>query len=554
VTTSLPAAPVDTDALDEKGAWRVPALVGWVCAAALTLALTLPMVRADPLHFDESNILLFSPRPLTTLVRDIFVERGGAPLQFIVAHFTLQWPGGTEGLRIPSLLFALLAVVLAGVWGADLVDRGESVALAFLLASAPLAIELATFGRMYGMFLFAVLAASLLSLRAGTRGGKWDWALAGAAAGALVYVHPIAPLYAPFALATGIARSEAPLRSFLPAIRAALIAAAAVAAPYVWALAVLTRRYDVGASGTLGSTGDRSVAQESLLGLTPGGGAIAAVAVVLAVIGIVSIRRDRPRVALLLGLWVVVPIVFFSVVSANTRFFVRYVVITLPPFLLLVAAGTFAIGRWVGRPVLVGGSVIIALVGFGVLDDARHVQKTRAVAVARLVPLTSIPRALLLSSTGSPISDRPPEHLDTYVALRRPGIDQLEELPSLDPRFDPKVAEHGRAAVVAYLRRTRAPSRGVWIFRGPERRVVHAERALDRIPGVESRRASKTLLVIRSSAPLPPRRLIEQSVQVRQAWSVRSPSDTWVDVLIEIDRAALAAARTSSSDSPGASG
>ena len=133
-----------------------------------------------------------------------------------------------------------------------------------------MAIELATFGRMYGMFLFAVLAASLLSIRAGARGRPWDWALAGAAAGALVYVHPIAPLYVPFALATGIACSDAPLRSFVPGLRAALIAAAAVAAPYVWALAVLARRYEVGAGGSLGQAGDRSVVHESLLGLTPG--------------------------------------------------------------------------------------------------------------------------------------------------------------------------------------------------------------------------------------------------------------------------------------------
>lgn len=528
-------------------AWRVPAPAWWLAAAALALPLTLPMVRAEPLHIDETVMLEHSPKPLATLVHDIFVERGGAPLQFIAAHFTLQWPGGTEGLRIPSLLFALAAVVLAGAWAAQLVGRSESIALAFLLASAPLAVDLATFGRMYGIFLFAVLGASLLSLRAGTRGGPWDWALAGAAAGALVYVHPIAPLYAPFALATGIARSAAPLRSFVPGLRAALIGAAAVAAPYVWALAVLTRRYDVGASGRLGSTGDRYVAVESLLGLTPGGGAVAAVVAALAVIGIVSIRRESGRVALLLGLWVVVPIAFFSVVSANTRFFVRYVVITLPPLLLLAAAGTFALGRVVGRPLVVGTAVTVALVGAGALDDVRHVQKTRAVEVAGLLPLTAIPQALLLSSTGSPISDRPPEHLDTYVALRRPGIDRLEELPSLDPRFDEQVEENGQAAVVAYLRETRAPARGVWIFRGPERRVAHAEHILAGMPGVESRRASKTLLVVRSTTPLPPRRLIEQSIAVRRAWSIRSPSDRWADALVGIDRAGLAATRSSPS-------
>ena len=523
-----------------EGRSQVPAIVGWVIAAGLTLTLTLPMVRAEPLHIDESNILEFAPRPLTALGHDIFVERGGAPLQFFVAHFTLQWPGGIEGLRAPSLLFVVLAVVLSGVWGARLVGSGESVALAFLLASAPLVIELATFGRMYGMFLFAVLAASLLSLVAGARERLRDWVLAGAAAGALVYVHPIAPMYMPFAIGTGIACSRAPLRSFVPGIRAALLAAAVVAAPYVWALAVLTRRYDVGAGGTLGSNGDRPVAYESLLGLTPGHGTVAVVTLLLAVAGIVSVGRDNPRMAFLLGTWVVVPIVFFSVVSANTRFFVRYVVPTLPPALLLVAAGAFAIGRWVGRPALIGAVLTLSLVGIGVLEDGREVEKTRALEIGRLLPMASIPQALLFSSTGSPISDRPPEHLDTYVALRRPEIDRLDELPSLDPRFDPYLGRHGRAAVVGYLGSARGASRGVWIFRGSERRVAHAERALAEIPGVESVRISKTLLVVRSSAPLRPRRLVGQSVEVRRAWSIRSPSDRLTEALIDIDRTALA--------------
>jgi len=516
----------------------------------LTLILSAPLVRAQPLHIDEPNILEFAPHPLPVLVRDIFVQRGGAPLQFLVEHFTLRWPGGIEGLRVPSLLFALLAVVLAGAWGSRLVGLGESVVLAFLLASAPLAVDLATFGRMYALFLFAILGASALALRAGTTNRRPDWVLAGAAAGALVYVHPIAPLYAPFVLAGSVAVTERSLRTLVPGLRAALIAAGVVAAPYLWALAVLTRRYDVGTGSALGSTGDRSVIEESVLGLTPGGGAFAVVALAPAVVGFVSLHRRRPRVALLLGLWVLVPIVFFSVIPANTRFFVRYVVTTLPPLLLLVAAGAFALGRLVGRPALVGAVVTTILVAVGIFEDVSRVQKAQAVGVAELVSLSAIPQALLFSSTGSPIADRPAEHLDTYVALRRPHMRRLEELPSINPPFDPTVTERGRAAVSAYLRDATGTARGVWIFRGPVHRVVHAERLLAQVAGVESARASKTLLVVRSTAPLPPRDLIEQAVHVRRAWSIGSRSDRWVDALIAIDRVALAGTGDRQAPSP----
>jgi len=533
----LPVVPTDTGGRRQRLARQASAPFGCGVAAVLALALALPMVRAAPVHMDETTILDYGPHSLPTVVHDIFLSRGGAPLQFVVAHFTLQWPGGVEGLRVPSVLFTLLAIVLAGAWGERLAGRGEGVALAFLLASAPLAVELATFGRMYGMFLFAVLGASLLSLRAAARGRDRDWALAGAAAGALVYVHPIAPLYAGFALLTGIAWSRDPPGQLWRSLRASLIAAAVVAAPYVWALAVLARRYDVGTSSTLSQKGDRPVALETLLGMSPGGDVLAALTLALAAIGLYALGRRTPRVALLLGLWIVTPVVFFSVIPANTRFFVRYVVPALPPFLLLVATGSFVIGRRVGHRSLVAVAIVGALVVMSVRDDIRRIENTRAVAIERLLPLSSVPHALLFSSTGSPSSD--PEHLDTYVKLRRPGIRQLEELPSADPRFDPAIEEKGVAAVAVFLQGTVAPGRGVWIFRGPERRVAHAERALEHVSGVASTRASDTLLVVTSTRDLPARQLVEQAIAVRRAWSIRSPSDRWAETLARIDRAAL---------------
>jgi hypothetical protein len=513
--------------------------LAWATAAGLTLALTTPSVRTTPVHMDETTILDYAPHSLATVVHDIFVSRGGAPLQFVVAHFTLQWPGGIEGLRVPSLVCTLLAVVAAGAWGGRLVGRGEGIAVAFLLASAPLVVELATFGRMYGMFLFAVLGASLLSLRAGAHDRDRDWALAGAAAGALVYVHPIAPLYAPVVLATGIAWAGFPLRTLGRRLRFALIAGAIAAMPYVWALVVLMRRYDVGTSSTLSQKGDRPIALESLLGMTPGADLTAAIMLALAVVGGLALARRAPRIGALLGLWVVTPVLFFTLVSANTRFFPRYVVAAVPPFLLLAATGAFAIAGLCGRrSAVVAVSIVGLLTTVGVHDDIRRIENARDVGIERLLPLSSFPDAVLFSSTGAPSSD--PEHLDTYVKLRRPGIEQLEELPSIDPRFDPTVEEEGVSAVVAYLAGDGRPARGVWIFRGPERRVKHAERALARVSGVATARASETVLVVTSTSPLAPRQLVAQAAAVRRAWSIGSPSDRWPDALVRIDQTALA--------------
>jgi hypothetical protein len=80
----------------------------------------------------------------------------------------------------------------------------------------------------------------------------------------------------------------------------------------------------------------------------------------------------------------------------------------------------------------------------------------------------------------------------------------------------------------------------VWIFRGPAHRVARAERLVAQIAGIESARASRTLLVVTSASPQAPRDLVEQAVRVRQAWSIGSRSDRWTDALIALDRAALA--------------
>ncbi len=158
-------------------------------------------------------MLDFSRRSLGAIVRDVFVDRGGAPAQFLVEHVTLSWPGGVEGLRLPSLFFFLLSLPVAAAVGRRLLGETAGLLLPPLLALAPLAVELATFGRMYALFLLCVLGATWLGIRAAASGSPRAWAVAGAAAGLLVYVHPIAPLYAPLALLTGLAVRPQPWRA-----------------------------------------------------------------------------------------------------------------------------------------------------------------------------------------------------------------------------------------------------------------------------------------------------------------------------------------------------
>jgi hypothetical protein len=516
-----------------------PRRIGLLAACALGLAAALPAVWWEPLHLDEAVTLTFAHGAPWNIAKAVFIDRGGAPVHFFVVSATRGWPGGVEGLRLPSLLCFLLALPLAGAIARKLADQAAALALPLLLALAPLAVELATFGRMYSLFLVCVLGATYLCLRAAASGDVRDWILAGAAAGALVYVHPIAPLYAPLVLATGLAVMPDPSRDLVRRIRPAVAATLVVALPYLYALAVLRSRYHVGEAARVHTTAGRSVAEESLHALTPAHTTGAVIFGLLAIAGIAELARRRPRVALVLALWVVVPVAFFSLVPARTRFFGRYLLPTLPFFLLSVIVGCIAIAqhlRWQRSVTLV---LVAALLALEAVEVTHRDRTIRRLDLPRLVHAYApyARGAVLFSSTGSPRTDRPPELLDDYVALEAPGAARVEELPALDPRFETGLHAKGVARVRTFLAGDTAPHTGIWIFRGKPRRVAAAARRLAAAYAV--RRPGSELLLVMTRQPEPPRALVEDGLRIRHAWGVSTPADRWPRTIAEIDRDAL---------------
>ena len=507
-----------------------------LAALALALsggaALALPALWWEPLHLDEAITIEYAERPYASIVRDVFVERGGAPLHFFVEHVTLAAPGGLEGLRLPSLVFFLVSLVLAGRLARELAGEQAGLLVPLLLAVAPLGLSLATFARMYSLFVAAVLGTTLLALRAARTGKRRDWILAGAAAGSLVYVHPIAPLYSALAVGTGLVVAGRRPRTLLHEAWPGAAVAFTVAAPYAYALAVLRSRYDVGPeSGRLRTTAGRSVPEEALHALTPGGAAGAIVLLALALLGLGWLTRRRPRAAAALALWLAVPVVFFALVPADTRFFGRYVIPAEPAFYVLVAAGCLALA---GRRRAVAAALTAGVVALSVSERIDRLSGMRDLGLRDLVSAIDGDDALF-SSTGTPVSDRPPELLDDYVELERPVAVRVEELPGIDLRFEPDLEERGGANVAVFVAAGEG-GRGLWVFRGPERRVTRAIRRLEDERELAAERASATLLLVRSRAPAPPRVLIAQGVRARTAWTLDSPADRWTTLLLEIAR------------------
>src|SRR6476659_5008272 len=79
---------------------------------ALLFARLWPDIGGKPFHEDEAVAGLISARPLGELLHTVVLERGGAPLHFLLVNAALSIDTTPESLRCLSLVFALATVPL----------------------------------------------------------------------------------------------------------------------------------------------------------------------------------------------------------------------------------------------------------------------------------------------------------------------------------------------------------------------------------------------------------------------------------------------------------
>ncbi len=116
-----------------------------------------------------------------------------------------------------------------------------------------------------------------------------------------------------------------------------------------------------------------------------------------------SAARPGSRVAL--ALWLAVPVLFFTLVPSSTRFFGRYLAPAEPVFYLLVAAGCLAIAR---RRLVVASALAAGVVALSVSERIDHLSSVHDLGLRNLTSAVD-GEGILFSSTGTPVSDRPPE-------------------------------------------------------------------------------------------------------------------------------------------------
>jgi hypothetical protein len=508
-----------------------------LAAGALVLALGLRAVLRSPLNVDEELTLRIARESFGSILHIVAKERGGGPLHFWLEHLTRSWPGGLAGLRVPSILFTLAALPAVAMIADELAGRAEAAATVLLLASSPLLVSYASFGRPHSMLLAWITWGTALTLRAASRADARLWVAGGALLGSSIFVHPTAPLYAVTALGTSVLYARRPLRAWPGAIAFAV----AFVPYYALTAHVLESRYGVG-NGVRGRTfSGNPVWEDALRFVAPGRAGVNGFTVA-AVLGLAALlARRRFRAAAVIVLTIAAPVVFFSVVPTSglsALFFDRYMLPALPPFLLLVAIACSTVAQLAGRFRLVVFAVLVA----ALMSVGLRIVLNRQSELARLGlgKLTAAVRddgdgIVLFGSTGFTLPGdylgyftfgRPPNLADRYLSLRVPGA-----------LF---VNDDACAPVVDFLDKGGPPRRGVWVFWA----VVggdheQALRKFRRMRGVQIDEPARHFIVVRSTRELPPQQLVELGLALRRAWFRSVPFNRRVNLLIAADRTAL---------------
>ena len=501
-----------------------------------------PAIWRVPLNVDEELTLFVAHHSAGRIFHIVSSERGGGPLHFWLEHVVLGWSNSLPGLRGPSVAFFVLALPAVALVALELAGAEIAAAVVLLTAVSPIPSMYVTFGRPHTMLFAWLMWATVPALRAARTGSRRWWALAGAALGASVFVHPTAPLYALTTFGCALLYARRPWRRLASEAWPGVVTLFVTFVPYyARTLHVLGDRYGVGRGSKHGGARTFSgnpVWVDAIHFVAPGRHELNAFTA-LALVGLVVLLLRRSRVALICAATVLAPVAFFSWVPATGRaalFFDRYMIPVTPAFLILVCTGCATVAGRAGRARLLVFVVLVA----GLYSAELHVDLARRGGAAGL-QLAGVTRAVqrvsggsvLFGTTGSegvgnPAGQfsygRPANLLDRYLSLRLPGLRLVNDDDCLLAR--------------PFLRS--APAHGLWLFYAarPDEEASAAA-ALVSGDGLLVARPEPAYFLVRTTRALPPRRLFEVGIRLRKRWQHAVRANRRATELIEADEAVL---------------
>ncbi len=163
--------------------WALPAIL------VLALALRLFHLGTESLWLDEGVSVRIARLPLADLIRAASSDVH-PPLYYLLLHFWIRVFGDSEFLvRLPSVVFGWLSVLLVHRVGRKLFDGRVALAAALLVALSPFAIHYSQEARAYA--LLGLLALASFDAYVDGLGGwaRGSWVRYLAASALLVYTH-----------------------------------------------------------------------------------------------------------------------------------------------------------------------------------------------------------------------------------------------------------------------------------------------------------------------------------------------------------------------------
>lgn len=374
------------DRYELRAAWAFAPPLALAGIMTFLLIRLLPDVADKPLHEDEAVAGLISARPLGDVLHTVVLDRGGAPLHFVLAHVALSIHGSPETLRWLSVVFALATVPLCYDLARRLAGRLAAVTAASLAATSQLLAVYGTFGRMYSLFACASALAADLFVRALDRPNRRT--VLAATVGALLplAVHPFGVFLfaAEVAVALWLWRGH-DVRAALPALAVGLLAV-----PLLLSDLRLSDRYAPEASLQMDSgTSAGDAALRAIGGAAGGRGAVLGGFVALALLGVFTLCRTRRAFATFACLALAAPPAALAVASATgsvtDRLAPRHLIFVLPLWIALVAVGVARLAAWLpsrARLLPVVGVLAAALLAPSAVSEPRTIATGEPSAVA----------------------------------------------------------------------------------------------------------------------------------------------------------------------------
>jgi hypothetical protein len=301
-----------SEAMLMRARTRLAAVVSVAAATGFLLYRLAPDVTGKALYEDEAITALISMRPLTEVLDTVVLDRGGAPLHFVLAHAVFAVDASSSALRWLSVLFALASIPLCFDLARRLGGLGAGVIAAVVAASSTALAVYGSFGRMYALLVFVAALFADLFVRALELRTTSAVAFAAAAGWLLPAVHPYGAIPALVALiAAAVIWRGRPLSAAVP-----VAIAVAAALPLVYGDVRLANRASVGAGGerSLASPGeawDQLVA--ALSAFAGGDGAALVFFTALALVGLAVLFRREPAVAAVAVSTAIPPLLFMLV-------------------------------------------------------------------------------------------------------------------------------------------------------------------------------------------------------------------------------------------------